>query len=131
MSTGECTIRLQDLRLQACIGIHPHEQAAQQPIDIDLVLVIDGAPAGQSDDIRDTVDYDEVVETLAALLARRRFNLLEHLSQSMVELIGQRFPVRRAEITIAKPLAVPRARRVSVSRTAEWDRRDVGQPSRV
>ena len=122
MSTDDCLIQLDGLSLPASIGIYDHERAAPQPVDIDLLLAIDGTLAARSDDIRHTVDYDEVVDAIAALLASRHFNLLEHLSQAVLDLLGARFPVRRAEVTIAKPLAVPRARRVSVSRRAEWKR---------
>ena len=43
----------------------------------------------------------------------------------MLDVLGQRFPIKRAEITLAKPLAVPKARRVSVTRSAEWKREAV------
>lgn len=122
MTTDDCLIQLDGLSLPASIGIYDQERAAPQPVDIDLLLAIDGTLAARSDDIRHTVDYDEVVDAIAALLASRHFNLLEHLSQAVLDLLGERFPVRRAEVTIAKPLAVPRARRVSVSRRAEWKR---------
>ena len=69
-----------------------------------------------SDDIRHTVDYDQVVDRLEALLASRHFHLLEHLSQAVLDTLGDSFPVKRAEVTLAKPLAVPKARRVSVTR---------------
>lgn len=118
----DCLIRLDGLCLQASIGIYAHEIAALQPLEIDLRLAIDGTLAARSDDIRHTVDYDQVVEALEELLAGRHFNLLEHLSQAMLDLLGERFPVKRAEITLAKPLAVPKARRVSVTRAAEWKR---------
>ncbi|MBN9696874.1 MAG: dihydroneopterin aldolase [Zoogloea sp.] len=118
----DCLIRLDGLSLQASIGIYAHEIAAPQPLEIDLSLAIDGTLAARSDDIRHTVDYDQVVEALEELLAGRHFNLLEHLSQAMLDLLGERFPIKRAEITLAKPLAVPKARRVSVSRAAEWKR---------
>ncbi len=122
MSTEDCLIHLDGLSLPASIGIYAHEKAAPQPVDIDLRLAIDGTLAARSDDIRHTVDYDEVVDAIAALLASRHFNLLEHLSQAVLDLLGERFPVRRAEVTIAKPLAVPRARRVAGGRRAEWKR---------
>lgn len=118
----DCLIRLEGLCLEASIGIYPHELAARQPLEVDLQLTIDGTLAARSDDIRHTVDYDQVVEALEELLAGRHFNLLEHLSQAMLDLLGERFPIKRAEITLAKPLAVPKARRVSVSRAAEWKR---------
>ncbi|MDD2991499.1 MAG: dihydroneopterin aldolase [Zoogloea sp.] len=121
----DCLIGLEGLRLQASIGIYAHELAALQPLDIDLRLAIDGTLAGRSDDIRHTVDYDQVVSALEELLASRHFKLLEHLSQAMLDVLGQRFPIKRAEITLAKPLAVPKARRVSVTRSAEWKREAV------
>ena len=96
-----------------------------QTCALPICLAIDGTLAGRSDDIRHTVDYDQVVSALEELLASRHFNLLEHLSQAMLDVLGQRFPIKRAEITLAKPLAVPKARRVSVTRTAEWKREAV------
>jgi len=116
----DCLIRLEGLRLDASIGIYPHELAARQPLEIDLQLAIDGTLAARSDDIRHTVDYDQIVQCLEALLATRHFHLLEHLSQAMLDTLARRFPVKRAEVTIAKPLAVPKARRVSVTRTGTW-----------
>lgn len=118
----DCLIRLEGLRLEASIGIYPHELAARQPLEIDLQLTIDGTLAARSDDIRHTVDYDQVVDSLEELLADRHFHLLEHLSQAMLDTLADRFPVKQAEVTIAKPLAVPKARRVSVTRRAEWRR---------
>ena len=118
----DCLIRLEGLCLEASIGIYPHELAARQPLEIDLQLTIDGTLAARSDDIRHTVDYDQVVDSLEALLASRHFHLLEHLSQAMLDTLADSFPVKRAEVTVAKPLAVPKARRVSVTRKAEWRR---------
>lgn len=121
----DCLIRLEGLCLDASIGIYTHELAARQPLEIDLQLTIDGTLAGHSDDIRHTVDYDQVVDRLEALLASRHFHLLEHLSQAVLDTLGGSFPVKRAEVTLAKPLAVPKARRVSVTRKAEWRREAV------
>ena len=72
-----------------------------------------------------TVDYDQVVDRLETLLASRHFHLLEHLSQAVLDTLGDSFPVKRAEVTLAKPLAVPKARRVSVTRKPEWRREAV------
>ena len=118
----DCLIRLEGLALEASIGIYPHELAARQPLEIDLQLTIDGTLAARSDDIRHTVDYDQVVDRLEELLASRHFHLLEHLSQAVLDTLAERFPVKQAEVTIAKPQAVPKARRVSVTRKAEWRR---------
>ena len=123
----DCLIRLEGLNLNASIGIYPHELAARQPLEIDLQLTIDGALAARSDDIRHTVDYDQIVQCLENLLASRHFNLLEHLSQTMLDTLGACFPVKRATVTLSKPLAVPKARRVSVTRVGEWRNAVVAQ----
>ena len=51
-----------------------------------------------SDDIRHTVDYDQVVDRLEALLASRHFHLLEHLSQAVLDTLQTRHKVDRSQI---------------------------------
>ena len=42
-------------------GVLPEEQSRPQPFEVDVELEVDLAPAGQSDDLDDTVDYSAVV----------------------------------------------------------------------
>lgn len=125
MDASDTRIELHGLRLDAAIGVYPHEHARRQPLDIDLALTLDGTLAARSDELAHTIDYDEVVRCLEALLAARHYQLLEHLSQVMLDALGQRFPIEHAELALSKPQAVPQARKVVVRRVASWKREAV------
>jgi dihydroneopterin aldolase len=108
-------IFIEDLRLEARIGIHPREKAVPQMLMLDIRMgVASTAPAGASDDIRDTVDYAAVCARLRAELPARHFNLLETLAEFAAALILESFPVQWVRLSIAKPGALPEARRVGV-----------------
>lgn len=112
----QCLIRIDGLKLSASIGIYPHERTERQELLVDIAMIVCAKAAAGSDDIADTVDYETVANTLESLVASRHFNLLETLSQAMLHLLADSFPVDRLDITLYKPTALPRARAVSVAR---------------
>jgi dihydroneopterin aldolase len=57
-------IELRGLRVLARVGVLPIEREQDQPLDIDLDLVVDLAAAGASDDLADTVDYGAVCDAV-------------------------------------------------------------------
>ncbi len=80
MTAGD-RIELRGLRLAGVVGVLPHEQAQAQPLEIDLDLVLDLAPAGTSDDLADTVDYGAVCSAVEAIVEESSFALLEALAE--------------------------------------------------
>lgn len=80
-------IELRGLRLVGRVGVLDHERAHDQPLEIDLDLAVDLAPAGASDDLADTVDYGAVCETVAATVGRGHVALLEHLAARVAEAV--------------------------------------------
>jgi dihydroneopterin aldolase len=108
-------IFIEDLRLKTRIGVSPWEKAVPQTLALDIRMgVASTAPAGTSDDIRDTVDYAAVRARLRAELADRHFNLLETLAENIATLILEAFAVQWVRLSIAKPGALPDAKRVGV-----------------
>lgn len=118
----DCLIRIDGLQLSASIGIYPHELAARQALLVDIAMTLSATAAAASDDIRYTVDYDQVVEKLEQLVATQHFNLLETLSKAMLRTLAEHFAISRLSITVHKPAAVPSARMVSVSRSFDRSR---------
>lgn len=112
----DCIIRIDGLQVLASVGVYPHELAARQPLLVDIEMVVCAERASTSDDIRDALDYDRVVECVNDLLAARHFNLLEALSAAMLNALTERFPIFRLKLNIAKPKAISDARQVSVGR---------------
>lgn len=107
-------IFIDQLRVDANVGIYPREQAARQTLEIDLSFGVPDA-AAQNDAIGDTIDYAEVIERIRAELARRRFNLLETLGEYIVALMLDEFGAPWVKISIAKVGVVKGVKRVGVA----------------
>lgn len=80
-------IELRGLRVVARVGVLPHEQAADQPLEVDLELEVDLAPAGSSDALTDTVDYGAVLDAVAGALRAGHVDLLESLASRTVDAV--------------------------------------------
>ena len=73
-----------------------------------------GASAGASDNIRDTIDYAEVVARLRADLAAKHFNLLEALAEHIATLVIEEFGAHWIRVRIAKLGMLPGVSRVGI-----------------
>lgn len=106
-------IFIEELRVQAWVGIYPREKAAPQTVEINLVFGVPDA-AAEHDDIADTIDYAEVAERVRSELETRHFNLIETLGEFVIKLVLDEFGAPWAKIRIAKPGAIKNAHRVGV-----------------
>ena len=95
-------IFIDELRIPTLIGIYPREQAIPQTIEISLQIGTSTANAGNSDDIRDTIDYAVVVDRLRADLAAQHFHLLEKLAEHVASLLLEYFGAIWVRVSIAK-----------------------------
>jgi dihydroneopterin aldolase len=80
-------IELRGLRLSGICGALPEERERAQPLEIDLDVYADLRPAGQSDDLDETVNYAEVVDAVEAVVAAGEPVLLEHLAERIAAAI--------------------------------------------
>lgn len=108
-------IIIKGLRLDAIIGIYPHEQTQKQPILIDIDLYTDISLAAKTTQITDTVDYDWVVRRVEDVVNHGEFKLIESLVVHLAELILQEFPVTKVQCTVFKPQAINRVETVGIS----------------
>jgi len=108
------TIRIRRLRLPCLIGAADWERARRQEVVLDVTLQADLSAAGRSDRLEDTVDYGRLASRLAALVEASSFRLLEALAEAVAAACLQEPRVRRVEVTVEKPRAVPLARSAAV-----------------
>lgn len=99
------SILIEGLRLQAQVGIHPHELGSRQPLLLDLELELDLAAAAASDDLSATIDYAAVVGAVRGFVETSDTLLLERLAEALCELVTQRFRPQRLVLTLRKPQA--------------------------
>jgi 7,8-dihydroneopterin aldolase/epimerase/oxygenase len=102
-------IELRGLRAVGTHGALPEEQFRAQPFEVDLDLQVNLRPAGQSDDLADTVDYGALAESVERVITKERFQLLERLAERIADEVRQDQRVEEARVTVRKlrpPVAV-------------------------
>lgn len=96
------TLILQDVAMECRLGVEEWEQAAPQPVWIDVELAIDAARAAAHDDVRDAVDYAKLVEGLKGLTQHTAFHLLETLAEAAAAFILKEFGGTRVKVRVKK-----------------------------
>ena len=120
------TIFIHELRAAAWIGIYEWEKLAPQTLDFNLDIGLDTHQAGESDNIRDTVDYGKVVERIRSDLKDQHFKLLEALAEHIAQVILHDFKAQWVKISVAKINHMRGVKLVGV--TIARRREDVGTP---
>lgn len=96
------TIFIRELRADAWIGIYEWEKLSPQTLDFNLEIGLDTLVAGESDNIRDTVDYGKVVERIRSDLKDQHFKLLEALAEHISQVVLHDFNAQWVKISVAK-----------------------------
>ncbi|GLZ48658.1 7,8-dihydroneopterin aldolase [Actinomycetospora sp. NBRC 106375] len=103
-------IALRGLRVRGHHGVFDHERRDGQDFVLDLVLELDLAAAGASDDLADTVDYGALADTAAAVVAGPPRRLIEAVAAEVAARVLSDARVVAVEVTLHKPqapIAVP------------------------
>ena len=109
-------IHIQGIRAQCLIGVHDWERQSPQPIDMDLTLACDLKPAGQSDDLNQTLDYKAITDDVLAWAQASRFELIETLAETLCEKLLRAYPLAQSvKINLMKPHAVPYVQNVGLT----------------
>ena len=95
-------IFIRELRADAWIGIYEWEKLSPQTLDFNLEIGIDTHQAGESDNIRDTVDYGKVVERIRSDLKDTHFKLLEALAEHVSQVVLHDFKAQWVKVSVAK-----------------------------
>lgn len=95
------TITITDLEVHTHIGITDEERSAEQTLKISVHINTDLSTVGESDDIRDTIDYEVVAKAIRDLAATPR-NTVERFAEDCTKLILKRFGGQSVTVTIKK-----------------------------
>lgn len=106
-------IFIEEMRVEAHVGIYDRERAAPQTLELSLTF---GVPdeAALEDDIAKTIDYAAVIERIRKELAARHFNLLETLGEFVIGLLLDEFRAPWVKVSIAKVGIAKGVKRVGV-----------------
>jgi dihydroneopterin aldolase len=96
-------VELYGLELYGFHGVLSEERAHGQRFLVDLRLEPLDELAGRSDDIRDAVDYRNVVAVVQEVSGERVFHLLEAFAAALADALLRRLPLAWVEVTVRKP----------------------------
>lgn len=104
-------IFIRNLRVDAIVGIHPHEREKTQPLLIQVCLWVRSFEPALDDRIENTVDYHRIANLMSEHAVRAKAQLLERLAHMLVEkCFDADERIESAQITLEKPNAIPNAR---------------------
>jgi 7,8-dihydroneopterin aldolase/epimerase/oxygenase len=95
-------ILIRDLRVEALIGIHKRERHVAQTVSIDLDIGLPGDKVFESDQVADTIDYEQVALRIRALAASGHFRLVETLAERIARLLLEDFGAPWLKVSVAK-----------------------------
>ena len=103
-------ISLTGLRVFGRHGVLPQERRDGQDFVVDVQLAVDTRGAATSYDLTDTVDYADLADRLAAVVAGEPVNLIETLAARLADVCLADDRVVEARVTVRKPGApIPHA----------------------
>lgn len=86
-------------------GMMEHERLEGQPFEVDVELSLDLRMAGKTDDIRHTVSYAEVYQSIKTIVEERTFNLIEALAEAIASMLIKKYAFDSVRVKIRKPRA--------------------------
>jgi dihydroneopterin aldolase len=111
-------IILEQLTVQASIGILDHELNARQPLVLNAEFDTLISQAASDTDIQTVLDYRELRDALIEECTRGHINLLETLVDNILSRILREFPsVRHVKIRVSKPRAFEDCAAVSIEQS--------------
>ena len=110
----EMELLVEHHEVECIIGVWDHERITPQRVGLKLLLRFDGKPAASSDDLSDTINYAQLVQTADFILKTGKFQLLEtavtflvHYFLQPVSKDGQSGGASFAEVKLTKYNALP------------------------
>lgn len=95
-------ILIQDLRVEARVGVSEEEHARPQVLLVTVEILADLGAAASSDDLAATIDYDKTVTDVADLVRHGESNLLEHIAGRIASHISTIDGVLGVNVELAK-----------------------------
>lgn len=98
-------IVIEDLHVDAVIGVHDWETAMRQPLLLRIELEFDNRVPAASGALADAVDYAAVAGAVREHAAAFSGALLEQFAEQCCAMLAARFGVRAVTLQVDKPLA--------------------------
>ena len=96
------TLWIQGIEASCRLGVFEQEQAQPQPVWIDVAVPIDAARAAERDDVRDALDYAQLVASVKQAAEGRSYRLLETMAETIAARVLAHGGVRCVRVQVKK-----------------------------
>lgn len=105
---------IEDLRIDATIGIYDWERQIKQTLSFDIEMATDISKAAASDNIDDALNYKAVSKRIIQFVEDSEYLLVETLAEKITEIVRTEFNVPWVRLTLNKLGAVRGSRSVGI-----------------
>jgi dihydroneopterin aldolase len=105
---------IEDLVVETVIGVYDWERNVRQKLSFDIEMGFDISDAILSDNLKDTLNYAEVAESVRALADSHDFQLLESFTGVLIESLQKKYALSWIKIKVRKLGAVANAASVGL-----------------
>tara|TARA_S200000501_G_scaffold176520_1_gene166179 strand:+ start:334 stop:702 length:369 start_codon:yes stop_codon:yes gene_type:complete len=98
-------ISILKLKIPGNHGVYDFEKKTQGTFELDVELFLDLITPCNTDQLKDTVDYARVTETVIRVFNEKHCNLIERVGEKICKELLNQFPVEKVMIKIKKPHA--------------------------
>lgn len=97
-------ILLKNMGFFAYHGTTKEERAIGQRFYIDIKMTMDLSIPGKSDNVADTVDYQQVFNCVGEIVQQKKYRLIEALAEDVADNILVKFPLLKSiQVWVRKP----------------------------
>lgn len=96
-------ILLEGIQIPAALGVTAAERRMRRPVTLDLEVATDLRAAGRSDQIRQTIHYEQIFSVVEDVAANHQHRLVESLGERIAEAVLSKFDVESVTVTVRKP----------------------------
>ena len=100
-------IHLTEFDVVTIIGVLPEERIREQPVVVGISMALNVDYAALTGDLSATVDYSQLSKTVALILKKGRFRLLESAALALARFVLRTAPmVNKVSVFLSKPEAL-------------------------
>lgn len=103
-------IHIEQLKVDAVIGVYESEKVNAQPLWVDVVLFTDIVKPAKSDHLEDALDYAEIAKQIQRFAAQNTCQLLEGFIERLAAMLLKMTQCAELRVSVSKPQAIENAR---------------------
>lgn len=98
-------IHIKNLKISGKHGVYDFEKKQNHFFEIDVIMYLYLKKAGKSDNLKDTVDYVDVVNLITKIFKKKDCKLIEAVAESICSALLDLYPIKKIKLKIRKPHA--------------------------